>query len=118
MFFYLYEIKDLSCLLLIFQPNNYFFFVSQEENELDERNNKNEILEQKSDGEIENVRVVVRIRPMDKIEIDSGNENVIKVDKLNRCVTVYKPNAAVGEPPRIYYFDNVFDEHSSQVCTI
>lgn len=67
-------------------------------------------------GEIENVRVVVRVRPMDKIEIDSGNENVIKVDKLNRCVTVFKPNAAVGEPPRIYYFDNIFAEDSSQVC--
>lgn len=104
-------------MLLIFQLKKFVSF-SQEENELDERNNKDEIMESKNganDGEIENVRVVVRVRPMDKIEIDSGNENVIKVDKLNRCVTVYKPNAAVGEPPRIYYFDNIFAEDSSQV---
>lgn len=67
------------------------------------------------DGEIENVRVVVRVRPMDKSELDSGNENVIRVDKLNRCITVIKPNAPITEPPKIYYFDNVFAEDSTQV---
>lgn len=52
---------------------------------------------------------------MDKIEIDAGSENVVKVDKLNRCVTVTKPNSAIGEPPRMYHFDNVFAEDSAQV---
>lgn len=66
-------------------------------------------------GKIENVRVVVRIRPMDKSEIELSCENVVKVDKQNRCVTVIKPNATVTEPPKIYYFDNVFGEDSSQV---
>lgn len=68
-----------------------------------------------NDGEIENVRVVVRVRPMDKSETDYGSENVIRVDKLNRCITVTKPNAPVTEPPKIYYFDNVFGEDSTQV---
>lgn len=68
-----------------------------------------------NDGEIENVRVVVRVRPMDKSEIDSGSENIVRVDKLNRCITVIKPNAPVTEPPKIYYFDNVFAEDSTQV---
>lgn len=72
-----------------------------------------------SDGvvEIENVRVVVRVRPMDKSELDVGSENVIKVDKVNRSVTVHKPNSSNTEPPKVYYFDNVFAEDSAQVRT-
>lgn len=69
-------------------------------------------------GEIENVRVVVRVRPLDKIELDAGNLCVVKVDKVNRCVTVTKPNSDPGEPPRLYYFDNVFAEDSTQVSDI
>lgn len=70
-----------------------------------------------NEGEIENVRVVVRVRPIDKIEVESGCENIVRVDKLNRCITVLKPNAPVTEPPKIYYFDNVFAEDSAQVRT-
>lgn len=80
-----------------------FLFTLKEE---DENNDNN--------GEIENVRVVVRVRPMDKSEIELGSENVVKVDKPNRCITVIKPNAPVSEPPKIYYFDNVFED-STQV---
>lgn len=73
-------------------------------------------------GEIENVRVVVRVRPIDQIEIDAGSANVVKVDKLNRCINVTRINAssssAVSEPPKRYYFDNVFDEDSTQVCIL
>lgn len=52
---------------------------------------------------------------MDKNEIEAGSANVVKVDKLNRCVTVTKPNTAIGEPLRMYHFDNVFAEDSAQV---
>lgn len=65
--------------------------------------------------EIENVRVVVRVRPMDKSELAVGSVNVVKVDKCVRSVTVHKPNANPGEPPKIYFFDNVFAENSAQV---
>lgn len=104
------RIIDIStCLFLCFLIFSTFL---QEENEPDDKySNKSD----NANGEIENVRVVVRVRPMDKIEIDGGNESVVKIDKLNRCVTVLKPNAAVGEPPKIYYFDNVYAEDSSQV---
>ncbi|XP_065091012.1 kinesin-like protein KIF3A [Ochlerotatus camptorhynchus] len=71
--------------------------------------------ESKTEGEIENVRVVVRVRPMDKNEIESGSQNIIKTDKCNRFVTVYKPNANSSEPPKVYYFDNVFGEESTQI---
>ncbi|XP_035903952.1 kinesin-like protein KIF3A [Anopheles stephensi] len=69
----------------------------------------------KNEGEIENVRVVVRVRPMDKNELDCGSQNVIKVDKSNRSITVVKPGANSSEPPKVYYFDNVFGEDSTQI---
>lgn len=68
-----------------------------------------------NESEIENVRVVVRVRPIDKSELESGCENVVRVDKLNRCITVLKPNAPATEPPKIYFFDNVFAEDSTQI---
>lgn len=71
--------------------------------------------DQQDTGEIENVRVVVRIRPMDQSELDAGSENVVRVDRLNRCITVEKPQATASDLPKIYYFDNVFDGDSKQV---
>ncbi|XP_031626150.1 kinesin-like protein KIF3A [Contarinia nasturtii] len=68
-----------------------------------------------NDDEIENVRVVVRVRPMDKSELESGCENCVKVDKINRCITVIKPNAPATEPPKNYYFDSVYAEDSTQI---
>lgn len=53
---------------------------------------------------------------MDKSEVESGSENIVRIDKLSRSITVLKPSAAVTEPPKIYYFDNVFAEDSTQVC--
>ncbi|XP_017071599.1 kinesin-like protein KIF3A [Drosophila eugracilis] len=67
------------------------------------------------DDEIENVRVVVRTRPMDKNELSTGALSAISVDKLNRAITVMKPNATANEPPKTYYFDNVFDGGSNQM---
>ncbi|KAH8379589.1 hypothetical protein KR009_005913 [Drosophila setifemur] len=67
------------------------------------------------DDEIENVRVVVRLRPMDKIELSAGALSAISVDKINRAITVMKPNATANEPPKTYYFDNVFDGGSNQL---
>lgn len=63
----------------------------------------------------ENVRVVVRVRPLDGHERQEGCQNVVAVDKISRAITVLKPTAGPGEPPKVYYFDNVFDEESSQV---
>lgn len=72
--------------------------------------------EENKEAEIENVRVVVRVRPI-KNELETGAQNIIKVDKPNRYITVYKPNASPSEPPKVYYFDNVFGEDSAQVRT-
>lgn len=66
-------------------------------------------------GEIENVRVVVRVRPLNGKELDGHCKNIIKVDALNSEITVENPNAVQGEPPKIYSFDAVFDTDSTQV---
>ncbi|XP_063697158.1 kinesin-like protein KIF3A [Culicoides brevitarsis] len=71
--------------------------------------------QEENQGEIENVRVVVRSRPLSKDEIAAGAQNIVKVDKANRQISVQKPNAGTAEPPKIYFFDNVFDDHSSQI---
>lgn len=97
------------------------FFILQDDEDPNEKSH-NEDDAKEDTGEIENVRVVVRVRPMDQAEIDSGSANVVKVDKLNRCINVTKINAssssAVSEPPKRYYFDNVFGEDSTQVCIL
>ncbi|XP_043487235.1 kinesin-like protein KIF3A [Polistes fuscatus] len=66
-------------------------------------------------GEIENVRVVVRVRPLNGKELDGHSKNVIKVDTLNSEITVNNPNAVHGEPPKVFSFDAVFDTDSTQV---
>lgn len=97
----------------------FFLFCLQDDEDPNEKSHSEDDVKE-STGEIENVRVVVRVRPMDQAEIDSGSANVVKVDKLNRCINVTKINAssssAMSEPPKRYYFDNVFGEDSTQVC--
>ncbi|XP_018311135.1 kinesin-like protein KIF3A [Mycetomoellerius zeteki] len=66
-------------------------------------------------GEIENVRVVVRVRPLSSKEFDVHCKNIIDVDALNAEITIENPNAAQGEPPKVFSFDAVFDTDSTQV---
>ncbi|KAH8386129.1 hypothetical protein KR200_006005 [Drosophila serrata] len=81
----------------------------------EEEGNPGNTTGQQLDDEIENVRVVVRTRPMDKNELSAGALSAISVDKINRAITVMKPNATANEPPKTYYFDNVFDGGSNQL---
>jgi kinesin family protein 3/17 len=67
------------------------------------------------DGEVENVRVVVRVRPLSEKEIEAGYQQITKVDTVNKTITVENPQAADGEPPKTFTFDVVFDTDSRQV---
>ncbi|CAO1416182.1 unnamed protein product [Diamesa serratosioi] len=60
----------------------------------------------------ENVRVVVRIKPL-----ENGAQNIVTLNKANRSVTILKPisNAGVTEPPKVYFFDNIFGEDATQI---
>ncbi|PSN34215.1 Kinesin-like protein KIF3A [Blattella germanica] len=68
-----------------------------------------------SDGvEVENVRVVVRVRPLSKKEMESGFRQITTVNTVNNTVSVVNPTAADGEPPKTFTFDRVFDTDSRQ----
>ncbi|XP_070493117.1 kinesin-like protein KIF3A [Chironomus tepperi] len=63
------------------------------------------------EDEIENVRVVVRVRPQENNNV----KNIVTVDKNNKLIIVQKPNSTNNEPAKTYGFDNVFDQDSAQI---
>lgn len=67
-------------------------------------------------GEIENVRVAVRLRPLSKKEKSSGCVSVVVADPENAAVFVQNPNPLHIGPPKTFMFDLVFDSDSKQVC--
>lgn len=64
---------------------------------------------------VENVRVVVRVRPMDQREKLDSSYNCVSVDPVNNTVAVTRNNVTPPEPPRVYAYDAVFDSNTSQV---
>ncbi|CAG5037147.1 unnamed protein product [Parnassius apollo] len=64
---------------------------------------------------VENVRVVVRVRPMDQREKLEEAYNCVSVDSVNSTIAVTRSNASPPEPPRIYAYDAVFDSDTSQM---
>lgn len=65
---------------------------------------------------VENVRVVVRVRPMDQREKLDGSYNCVSVDSVNNTIAVTRNNVTPAEPPRVYAYDAVFESNTSQVC--
>ncbi|XP_046401974.1 kinesin-like protein KIF3A [Ischnura elegans] len=66
-------------------------------------------------GEVENVRVVVRVRPLNEDEVQAGYRKVVQVNTMQGMVTVENPcPSAPGEPARTFTFDLVFDLDSKQ----
>lgn len=68
-----------------------------------------------SAGEIENVRVAVRLRPLSKKEKASGCIPVVRADSENAAVYVQNPNPSHVGPPKTFMFDLVFGSDSKQV---
>ncbi|XP_059044964.1 kinesin-like protein KIF3A [Achroia grisella] len=64
---------------------------------------------------VENVRVVVRVRPMDSREKLDGSYNCVSVDAVNQTIAVTRNNVTPPEPPRVYGYDSVFDSNTSQM---
>lgn len=64
---------------------------------------------------MENVRVVIRIRPLSKDEAESGFHKVTSVNPVTGTVAVTNPQAPPQEPPKSFTFDIVFDTDSKQV---
>lgn len=68
--------------------------------------------------ERENVRVVVRVRPLSEKESQAGFQSIVESDDLNCSVLVTNPAAQDGEPPKVFTFDSVFGQNSKQVGNI
>ncbi|KHN80046.1 Kinesin-like protein KIF3A [Toxocara canis] len=66
------------------------------------------------DTEADNVRVVVRCRPLSETERLQGHETVVHIDVDTNSVSVTNPSSP-QEPPRFYTFDAVFDETADQL---
>ncbi|KAG1676987.1 Kinesin-like protein KIF3A [Nymphon striatum] len=64
-------------------------------------------------SESENVKVVVRCRPLNEKEVASSYKNVVQVDSVQGTVTVETSNA--NDPPKSFTFDTVFGLDSKQV---
>ncbi|EFO18808.1 kinesin-like protein KIF3A [Loa loa] len=63
--------------------------------------------------EVDNVRVVVRCRPLSHIERGQGHRKIVSVDSASNSISVTNPSND-QEPPRIFTFDAVFGEDSDQ----
>lgn len=73
----------------------------------------------------ENVKVVVRVRPLSQSEKAAGYKTVIKVDSVNSTIILNSQNHsslngsqsshAYNEVDRSFVFDAVFPQDSSQV---
>ena len=62
----------------------------------------------------QNVRVVVRCRPLNSTETAKGYNVVAHLNEMRGQVQVVNPNAPRGEPPKMFTFDTVFDSKSKQ----
>lgn len=66
-------------------------------------------------GEIENVRVVLRIRPLSETEGKSGCREIVSADRVSNTVSVINPKSTVEELPKVFSFDAIFGTDSTQV---
>ncbi|KAE8743646.1 hypothetical protein FOCC_FOCC010790 [Frankliniella occidentalis] len=66
-------------------------------------------------GEVENVRVVLRVRPLAEQETLSGCRQITSVDSSCNSISVTNPQAPAEEPPKVFTFDTVFDTDSTQL---
>lgn len=66
-------------------------------------------------GEVENVRVVLRVRPLSEQEIENSCRQITSVDSSCNAISVTNPQAPSEEPPKVFTFDTVFDTDSTQI---
>ena len=67
------------------------------------------------DTESDNVRVVVRCRPMNEKEVASGCGLSVNVDESRGIITVKNPGARKGEQAKQFTYDRVFGLDAKQV---
>lgn len=58
--------------------------------------------------ETDNVRVIVRCRPMNSEEQEKKHKTAVKVDEVRGSITLSNATARGNEPPKVFTFDRVF----------
>lgn len=71
-------------------------------------------IKNEQDTEIENVRVFIRVRPLNKKELTEGNQNIVLLDPKENLI-VLKKNEDSTKP---FKFDYIFNENAAQVSII
>ncbi|XP_041360213.1 kinesin-like protein KIF3A isoform X2 [Gigantopelta aegis] len=71
--------------------------------------------ESQSMRETDNVRVVVRCRPMNEKEVNTNCKQVVNVDEMRGSITVKNLASNHGEPPKTFTFDIVFGPNCKQL---
>jgi hypothetical protein len=61
-----------------------------------------------SKNSTETVKVMVRVRPMNKKELGQGCKSIVTVDKDINQIELNKPDED-GQPGRAFTFDSVYD---------
>lgn len=67
-----------------------------------------------TEDETENVRVYIRVRPLNKKEQAQKFRNIVLVDKDQSLISLTKPDIKT-EKPKVFKFDYIFPDDSSQV---
>ena len=63
----------------------------------------------------ENVKVVVRVRPLNDKEMSADYRNIVNVDAINGTVKLAQLNQSRESPPKVFTFDTVFPHDVKQV---
>lgn len=64
-------------------------------------------------GEVENVRVVIRVRPLNKKEIADNSQHIVSVDRDEHVILLKKPGSS--DKPKTFKFDHIFTDDCTQV---
>lgn len=59
------------------------------------------------------VKVIVRCRPLNEVEVTSNTEFVLSVDRTQRTCILRKPGDKISSPRKVFTFDGVYDADST-----
>ena len=62
----------------------------------------------------DNVRVVVRCRPLSSKELDMNHKVAVVCDEVRGTISVQQPASSTGDQPKVFTFDRVFGPESKQ----
>ena len=75
-------------------------------------------MEKSANESSENVKVVVRVRPLNDSEKSSDFRSIVHVDSINGTVKLENVSSSRENPPKVFTFDTVFPPDVKQVLII